>query len=88
MIGFDWGSVAIGQNVPVGDVVIGEPPLLTIHPDGTVEGRLEDMGEAARLFVETVRVHLDDLCARAWDEGCAAEYAAYTSEGPRNPYRR
>jgi hypothetical protein len=30
-------------------------PLLTIKPDGTVEGEIEDASEAARLFVEHIR---------------------------------
>ena len=30
-------------------------PLLTIKPDGTVDGEIEDASEAARLFVEHIR---------------------------------
>jgi hypothetical protein len=30
-------------------------PLLTIHPDGTVTGEIEDASEAARVFVEHLR---------------------------------
>jgi hypothetical protein len=33
-------------------------PLLTIHPDGTVTGEIEDASEAARLFVESLRGYL------------------------------
>jgi hypothetical protein len=47
-------GVAIGQRVPPGDIVIGDN-LLAIHPDGTVDGRIENAGEAARAFVEFVR---------------------------------
>ena len=33
-------------------------PLLTIHPDGTVTGEIEDASEAARVFVESLRGYL------------------------------
>jgi RNase P/RNase MRP subunit p30 len=33
-------------------------PLLTIKPDGTVEGEIETASEAARLFVESLRDYL------------------------------
>ena len=32
--------------------------LLAIHPDGTVEGEVEDAGEAARRFIEALRLDL------------------------------
>lgn len=32
--------------------------LLSIHRDGTVTGEIEDMGEAARVFVESLRLIL------------------------------
>jgi hypothetical protein len=33
-------------------------PLLTIKPDGTVEGEIEDASEAARVFFESLRGYL------------------------------
>jgi hypothetical protein len=69
-------GVAIGQHHPVGDIVIGEPPLLTIHPDGSVDGRVEDASEAGRALVEWVRGHLAAMMrsakAEAWDNGFGA----------------
>jgi hypothetical protein len=32
--------------------------LLAIHPDGTVEGLIENASEAARIFVESIRHHI------------------------------
>ncbi|WP_442575852.1 hypothetical protein ACSBPH_01495 [Microbacterium sp. F51-2R] len=83
-------GIAIGSNVPPCSLVIGDD-LLRIHDDGTVDGRLEDMGEAARVFVEFVRGHLamdlNRVLADAWDEGATAQDLTYTSERPLNPYR-
>jgi hypothetical protein len=82
----DYG-VAIGKRVPVGDIVIGEPPLLTIHPDGTVDGRIEDAGEAGRALVEWVQgsiaAMMRDAKAEAWDEGYEQGGAGHAF----NPYR-
>ena len=36
----------------------GGRPLLTIHPDGTVTGEIEDASEAARVFVDYVRQNI------------------------------
>jgi hypothetical protein len=33
-------------------------PLLSIHPDGTVTGEIEDASEAARVFVEHIRKYI------------------------------
>jgi hypothetical protein len=39
--------------------------LLTIRPDGTVEGEIEDASEAARLFVESLRGYFPQTMAQA-----------------------
>jgi hypothetical protein len=89
-------GIVIGQHHPVGDIVIGEPPLITIHPDGSVDGRVEDAGEAGRALVEWVRGHLAammrDAKAEAWDESAEAhghllEDADPREPEPKNPYR-
>lgn len=51
-------------------------PLLTIHPDGTVTGEIEDASEAARVFVESLRGYLpkptqSDALREAVIEECA-----------------
>jgi hypothetical protein len=95
-------GIAIGQHRPVGDIVIGEPPLLTIHPDGSVDGRVADAGEAGRALVDWLQGHLAgmirDAKAEAWDEGFGAgmkyatdldnESSGQTdrAERPANPY--
>jgi hypothetical protein len=48
-------------------------PLLTIQPDGTVTGEIEDASEAARVFVESLRGYLrqptqSDALSR-WQKG-------------------
>lgn len=50
--------------------------LLTIQPDGTVTGEIEDASEAARLFVESLRGYLrqptqSDALREAVIEECA-----------------
>lgn len=55
-------------------------PLLTLRPDGTVEGRVEDAGEAARVFIEALRTlwpdALRDVRAEAYRSGFAAGRAS------------
>jgi hypothetical protein len=41
------------------------PPLLTIRPNGVVEGKIENAGEAARLFVEHIRKYIAEPQADA-----------------------
>jgi hypothetical protein len=53
-LGLAIGEHAIAQ---AGEIVVGDN-LLTIHADGTVDGRIEDAGEAARVFVEFVRQYV------------------------------
>ena len=54
-------SIGIAQPAPP-TVLIQNPDtgrhLLSIHPDGTVTGEIEDASEAARVFVESLRGYL------------------------------
>ena len=54
---------------PLGDLIIGDG-LLTIHRDGTVTGRIEDAGPAARAFVDAIRAQIAHpaLGTPTWDE--------------------
>jgi hypothetical protein len=82
-------GIAIGQHHPVGDIVIGEPPLLTIHPDGSVDGRVEDAGEAGRALIDWLQGHIAamvrDAKAVAWDEGYGSDEECGMPRS--NPYR-
>jgi hypothetical protein len=54
---YDKYTIGIAQPAPPTITIRANDnrPLLTIKPDGTVEGEIEDASEAARLFVEHIR---------------------------------
>ena len=56
---YDKCTIGIAQPAPP-TVLIQNPltsrHLLSIHPDGTVTGEIEDASEAARVFVEHIRM--------------------------------
>jgi hypothetical protein len=57
-------------------------PLLTLKPDGTVEGEIEDASEAARLFVEHIRRMTDPASERqsGYDAGIEAAINALEAD--------
>lgn len=53
-------KLSVGPSTPPPPTIIIQNPLtgrhlLSIHPDGTVTGEIEDASEAARVFVEHIR---------------------------------
>jgi hypothetical protein len=53
-------KLSIGASTPPPPTILIQNPdtgrhLLSIHPDGTVTGEIEDTSEAARVFVEHIR---------------------------------
>lgn len=51
----------------------GDRELLAIHPDGSVEGRIEDASEAARVFVRELRGLTSQVKAEPLDTEAVAE---------------
>ena len=70
---YDKCTIGIAQPAPP-TVLIQNPltsrHLLSIHPDGTVTGEIEDASEAARVFVEHIRrmIAEPDALSR-WQKG-------------------
>lgn len=53
-------KLSVGPSTPPPPTILIQNPLtsrhlLSVHPDGTVTGEIEDASEAARVFVENIR---------------------------------